>query len=396
MADVKRADATSGLTSTKDWPCDMEPTLQKAVEASPHKGQANRELGQFYLAHDQPAKAIPLLQRAVQLDNKDYAASKALGIAWLRNGQFEEAHKQFSALVDVGGEASAQAQGQAHERAEIYQLLAHSDEGLGMFKEAAEDYRKASLEEPSEQSVFGIGYELVLAGSAADALVVFQDGKQKYAQSVSLRIGIGTAQFLLGHASDALRNFLEASDLDPSDARPYPLVAAASGVASDQSERVLATLKRFLDLNPGNPLANYLYALILSRDGTHADTRRIEGLLKNAIHLDPRLAKAHLQLADLYAERGDYQEAIPEYETAARVAPDLSETHYRLAIAYKRMGRSGQSAREMQIFQQQKTKQSTATGNDGIDLAQFISVMDAPSESSVPQTTCAAPVQSRP
>ncbi|MGA7317906.1 MAG: tetratricopeptide repeat protein, partial [Silvibacterium sp.] len=131
---------------------------------------------------------------------------------------------------------------------------------------------------------------------------------------------------------------------------------------------------------PDSATANYYYAVILSREqnaGTEVDETQIKTLLNRAIQMDPDLAKAHLQLADVYAQRNEYSDAVREYESAVRLSPDLSEAHHRLAMAYQRTGHSDQSAREMQIFQQLKAQQKAATGEPTVDIAQFISVMDA-------------------
>jgi predicted Zn-dependent protease len=227
----------------------------------------------------------------------------------------------------------------------------------------------------------------MLAGTPADAVPVFQAGLRRYPQSIPLRIGIGTAQFLVGHSSEAVHTLLDAADSDPADPRPYPFLAAASGLSADEHDRVRESFKRFAIREPGNATANYLYAVVLSRDTANADNSAIEALLKRAIRLDPSLAKAHLKLADLYAQRNDDADAIPEYHAAIRLAPEMSEAHYRLAKASKRIGHADESVREMQIFQQQKAKPSS---DDGIDIAQFISVMDAPSQHAGAELQCPA------
>jgi predicted Zn-dependent protease len=373
MADVTRTDRNFGTSTLKDWPCSLEPELEEAIAAHPNQAEANRRLGQFYVAHDQPSRAIPLLRRAVQIDGTDYAASRDLAIAFMQGGQFDEARKLLTALAE------------RHNEAEVHQLLARADEGSGIFPQAAQEYRTANKEQPSEESLFGVGYELVLSGSVADALTVFEAGERNYPRSILLKVGAGTAQFLLSHPADAVRSFLEVTDLDPADPRPYAFLAAASGISRDEAERVRNSFKRYLNRAPDSAAANYFYALVLSRDNADTDASREETLLKRAIQLDPGMAKAHLLLADIYGRRNDYADAVPEYESAVRLAPALSEAHYRLAIALKRAGRAQKSEQEMQLFRQAKEKQS---GNVDIDIAQFVSVIDTPAQRNNAETQC--------
>src|ERR1035437_2156483 len=66
IADMKRTDRRTYKADAKDWPCVLEPELREAVSEHPEKEEPIRRLGQFYAAHGQPARAIPLLKRALQ------------------------------------------------------------------------------------------------------------------------------------------------------------------------------------------------------------------------------------------------------------------------------------------------------------------------------------------
>ncbi len=378
IADIKRTDKSFGASAAKDFPCGLETELRSAVAEFPDQANPNLRLGEFYVVHDQPAQAIPFLKRSLEIDGTNDDASRELAIAFLQSGEFENARKTLSPLEN------------RDTTPEAHQLLARAAEGSGMFQQAAQEYRAAYNMESSEESLFGEGYELILAGSPAEGNIAFEAGVKRYPQSIALRVGAGTAQFLLGNTSTALRCFLDAADIDPTDPRPYPFVASASGISHDEEERVRNSFKRYLDRKPDSGLANYFYALALSRESGGVDAGRIETLLKRAIQLDPNLAKAHLQLADLYAQRDDYADAVPEYEAAVRLAQGLNEVHYRLAMAYKHIGRTEQSAREMEIFQLSKQRQAEANAGQGIDIAQFISVMDAPHRPGNQEIQCPA------
>jgi cytochrome c-type biogenesis protein CcmH/NrfG len=149
---------------------------------------------------------------------------------------------------------------------------------------------------------------------------------------------------------------------------------------------VRASFKRYLESSPDRADANYFYASELAREDAGTDDDRIEHLLKRAIQLDPTFAKAYLLLGDVYAQRGDYASAAPEYEAAVRLGGDLDEAHYRLALAYEHTGHLDQSAREMEVFRLSKNRQST--GSAGVDLAQFISVMKKPQQLLSVDTRC--------
>jgi tetratricopeptide (TPR) repeat protein len=378
IADIRRTDRSFSISAAKEWPCNLEPELRRAVAEQPDQADANRRLGQFYVAHEQPAKAIPLLKRALQIDSGDYAASRQLAVALLQSGDFESARKTLTSPAEQ------------HSDPELHQLLARADEGSGMFLQAAQEYRSANDEEPSEESLFGMGYELILAGSVADGIAAFETGVREYPRSIPLRIGAGTALFLSGKTSAGLHLLLDATDIDPDDPRPYSFLAGASAASNEESDRVRSSFKRFLDHNPGSANANYYFALALLRAPSPDGTDRIEALLKRAVQIDPNLAQAHLQLGEIYAQRDDYEDAVPEFEAAVRLDQNLGEAHYRLSMAYRHTGRTQQAAREMEIFRLSKAGDAGGSGAQGIDLSQFISVMGDPNQHIAQETECPA------
>jgi tetratricopeptide (TPR) repeat protein len=377
IADVRRM-GTSTEILVKDFPCVREPELLKAVEQTPNQ-ENDRKLGEFYIVHGQLDKGIVYLTEAWRIDPTDYRTSSELGAALLRNAQFEDARKLFGSTLEH------------HDLPEVHQRLAQAEEGSGKFEQAAQEYRKAQTEQPSEDNLFGVGYELLLAGQPADALIVYREGTDKYPQSVRMRIGKGTAQFLLGRAAESIRTFLETTDMAPHDPRTYPFLAAATGASSEEQTRVTDSFRRFLELAPENAAANYFYGLALSRVVAGENAARIVSLLQTAIRIDPTLSKAHLLLANTYASRNNYLDAIPEYEAAIRLDSKLSEAHFRLAIAYKRTGRSEDSAHEQRAFQAIKNvEESMESTTSKSDLSQFISVMNTTSQHVEAAEVCAA------
>jgi len=216
-----------------------------------------------------------------------------------------------------------------------------------------------------------VGYELILAGLPKDAERAFQTGATRYPQSIQLLIGLGSTQFLEGRALESIQTLLRAVDLNPVDPRPYPFLAEASGVSSDDAGRVHGAMEHYLSIAPNDPRASYYFALNLLHE-PGANDAHSESLLKHAILLDPNFADAHFQLGVLYGRRGDYQSAAHELETAIRLSPGLKEAHYRLAIVYREIGHRDLAATEMQRFRE--LQGSSATQKASID--QFISVFD--------------------
>jgi tetratricopeptide (TPR) repeat protein len=374
IAQIK-AQPNVGTSTVKDWPCSLEPELLKTAAEHPDQVETNRRAGDYYAAHDQPAKAIPFFKQALSIDPADYGATRGLAVSWLQSGDFENARKLLISFT------------QYHPSAEMHQLLARAYQGSGLFREAAAECRVANRAQPSEENLFGAGYEFILAGSLSDALAELQLGMERYPRSISIQIGASTAEFLQGKTSEALRSLLRAADIDPADPRPYPFIDSASSSSAERALQVQECFKRYLDRDPASAAANYYYAKSLLAQGV-PDTVHVETLLKRAIQLDPSLASAHLQLADLYAQRNNDHDAIVEYQTAIRLAPERGEAHYRLARALKRAGKDDESAREMKVFLSQKWH---IDADPKIHLDRLMSTIGQAESRSNPDVRCPAP-----
>jgi len=377
IADIKRTgnDATMPAMSTS---CGLEPALLRDVQQRPESVAAHLKLGEFYLAHGQGAKAVPLLEHAQTLDGNDQEVLAQLADAYLRTGRFEAARQLLT---------SAKVQ----ESPAMYRLLARADEGAGRFSDASHAYQLAAGGDPSEENLFGVAYELILAGLPRDAEQAFAAAVKRVPRSIQLRIGLGSAQFLLGHTAEAIRTLLQAVEMDPADPRAYSFLLSAASTAHDEAEQVQAAFERFLTLAPENPRASYYLALVMLHQPAAYEVtrrRRIEGLLKHAILLDPNLADAHLQLGVLYAREGEYEPAAHELEQEIRISPDSKEAHYRLALAYRQLGQLDASAKQMQLFRELQAQSPAAKVGMGVDVDQFISVLGKPSPVAGGESLC--------
>jgi tetratricopeptide (TPR) repeat protein len=373
VADIERTGNNSTTPTNISEPCALEPALKKDVADKPESAEAHLRLGEFYLAHGQLAKAIPLLERARSMNQNDLETLEELAQAYLQGERFDAAKHLLTPLPAVQNAAS------------LHRLLARANEGLGTFSQASQDYQVAANQQPSEQNLFGVGYELILAGLPQDAARAFTAGLNRYPDSMQLMIGLGSAQFLEGRPPQSVQTLLHAVALDPSDPRPYPFLAQAAGVSSEDAERVHAAFENYLSLEPNNASALYYRALDLM-PARAANDRRIEVLLEHASVLDPGLVDAHYQLAVLYASRGDYQHAAQELKTVIKLSPDNREAHYRLAVAYRRTGHTDLAEIEMQRF---RTAQDPVKAGPDVSIYKFISVLDTPASVDQHERACA-------
>ncbi len=344
-----------------------EAEFKKAAELEPQNFDANHNLGEFYVRAGKLNAAILYLKKAQSLDPSSYPNGYDLALAHLETGSLAEARRQIQALI------------QQQDTAELHNLLGEVEEKAGEFVAAASEYERAAHIEPSEKNIFDWGSELLLHQTIEPATEVFKRGVERYPRSAKLNVGLGIAFYARGQYDDAVKALSLATDLAPTDARPYLFLAKAYNVSNTQVSEVISRLRRFVELEPHDARARYYYALALwkghrSRD-VPVNLDEIESLLKSAMALDPGFADAHLQLGILYADKRKYPDAIEEYRQAIKLWPDLAEAHYRLGQVLVRVGEKARAQEALEVYSLLHQQQVAETEKQRQEIQQFIYTM---------------------
>ena len=309
------------LAASRRWPC-AGPAVARAG-ASPAAGRgrpssaarsrrsrrtpdsfdAHHTLGEFYLQAGSCTAAIPHLERARALDPAHYANGYDLALAYLETGALDAARQQARRMLE------------AKETAELFNLLGDVDARADDYVAAAVGYQRAAHLAPTEEHLFDWGDNLLRLRAYDDAVDVFTASIRRHPASARLHIGLGIAQYSRGRHEDAVTSFCAAADLAPADPRPYTFLGEMYGVSPAQSDEITRRLARFVELTPTDANGQYYYAMALWRapapaTGDGPDLARVEALLRKAMALDARHAKARVQLGILLSEQRRWREAI--------------------------------------------------------------------------------------
>jgi len=253
---------------------------------------------------------------------------------------------------------------QQGETAQLHHLLGKVEENDGDFVAAAQHYERAAKLEATEGNIFDWGTALLLQEAYQAAHEAFVQGVEHYPRSSKLHLGLGVALYLQGVYDAAVKAFMLASDLAPSDPRPYLFLAEVySGPSAADSDEVKRRLSSFVQLQPQNGLAHYYYAMSLWKDFRQHDRQAnlddIESLLRRALYLDPGLADAHMQLGMVLEERQKPLEAVAEYEQAINLQPYLAAAHYHLGQLYIRTGKKELGGEELALYERLRKQEAT-------------------------------------
>jgi tetratricopeptide (TPR) repeat protein len=267
-----------------------------------------------------------------------------------------------------------------------HRVVGDRAEASGDAVAAEHEYEEAVRLNPSEENYFAWGAELLLHRAIKPAAGVFTKGTAAHPKSRRMLAGLGAALYAGGDYANAARRVCEASDLQPADPAPYLFLGKMEKAGPDPLACAAEKLARFAHDQPANALANYYLAVAIwkraQRNENPEYLRKCESLVQKAIAADPKLTEAYVQLGMVHAARADFRRAIEAYKKAIEVNPQSSEGHYRLGLAYKRVGEEGKSEHEMELYKQADKNETAAVEQQRREIRQFvITLKDQPQES---------------
>ncbi len=131
---------------------------------------------------------------------------------------------------------------------------------------------------------------------------------------------------------------------------PYDLAmhALARGQFTDALERLDAILEDETLAAEQRAAATNKRGVALVSLHREAEARRA---FEEALEIKPRYAPALVNIANLHLEAGEIEIAVARYEAAIAADDTYGPAHHNLAVAYKRLGRTADSVRELRRAQ---------------------------------------------
>jgi|HubBroStandDraft_6_1064221.scaffolds.fasta_scaffold23060_2 tetratricopeptide (TPR) repeat protein len=332
-----------------------------------------------YFGLQQPEKAGVEIQAMLQVAEKQPDLVPELAEFFLVHGDFKSSQQLLSL---------AQAKQLATDRFLID--LARTQAGLGQLNEAQNTLESVLARTPDSLDA------LVAAGQVAKQQSDWAAAEEAFSLAAKLApdrpdilYGLASAQLYGNQTTSALKTAQKLHSLTPEDLRStYLLALALFGVKqweeakpfaeqvltahSDDremnlvladiafnDERNLPVARRHVDIclksNPEDPGALYYLGMIQKMEGDV--TGAIKSLSKSVTG-NARNADAQGALGALYLQAGNVQGAMQALEQAVLLAPEESQNHYQLALAYSRANARDKAKAQLEIYQQMKTKEA--------------------------------------
>jgi Tfp pilus assembly protein PilF len=250
------------------------------------------------------------------------------------------------------------------------------DEKLGDPLGAVRAFERAVKEDPSQENYFAWGTELLQHRAIWQAKDVFEAGVKAHPHSVRLLTALGTALFSAALYDDAAQALCDASDLDTKDVEPYLFMGKVEIASPNPLPCIETKLERFEQQEPTNALANYYYAMAYwKQHGKSSDAEtvgRVETLLTRAVKDDPKCSSAYLQLGVIEASQSNFQKASEFYRKAIDADSQSTEAHFRLGVAYDRLGEKDKAAEEFKLHDDLQKQTAAAVDRQRREVKQFL------------------------
>ncbi len=236
----------------------VSPATAQTVASKADRSIAQAELGRTYLQEGSLESAILVLNKAVELDRRNWSAWTFLGLALAEKGRPEQAERAFKKAIHL-----------ADERAEP-----HLNYGLFLFSqdrvdEAIEQYQAAIDDLTYRRPSFvlnNLGFALYSQGEHDRAITTLSEAVRRAPNLCPARFNLGLAQAAKGDSLAAIDSFESLNELcgeQPGTQLQLGILLLEQG-RTDEAE---AILRRVLVLAPGTQLSEQAESLLASLEG---------------------------------------------------------------------------------------------------------------------------------
>ena len=280
---------------------------------------------------------------------------------------------------DAAALKSSSAAGSANSEADAHRILGDEKEDAGDPVAAEHEYELAAKLDPSEQNYFSWGAELLLHRAGLPAVDVLTKATALHPKSQRMIEALGAAFYANGQYTEAAQQMCRAAELNPDDPEPYLFLGRIETGAKDSFPCSEEALRKFVSEQPKNADANFYYGLVLfknaRRSQREADFKRAESTFQNALASRPSFGEVYVQLGLLYNAQGQKDAALREFQDASRVAPHLTDAHYQLSLAYRRVGDSAKADEEMKKYEDLHRAEEAALEKERKEMKQFVTIL---------------------
>ena len=320
--------------------------FREALRLNPNSAEAYANLGLIAFARTRYAEAAPSLRTALKLMPSLSSAQAYLGLSEVRLGRARAAvpllQGAFSRLQD--------AQLKTRVGLELVRIHVEAKE----FRPAVDVIRTLQRTGPADPDVLYTAYRLhsELAAQALATLV------QVAPQSARVHQVLAQALESQDDVVGAIAQYRKVLEIDPQLLGLHSELGRLILVISQQEPARQQAQKEFeaeLALNPTDANSEYELGGIY---WLRSDLEQAAQHYTRALDFQPDFVDAHIALGRVLVAQGELEKALRHFLEAVRWDPRSDTARYRLAQAYRKLGRTQEADREREAFQQLRESQA--------------------------------------
>jgi tetratricopeptide (TPR) repeat protein len=289
------------------------------------------------LASEKQYRAAQLeLEQANALQPETLEILYNLGQAYLRTAEYPKAELVLHRALKLKSDSPET----LYWLAQVYQEQNRSVDALDLLVAAHK------LAPQNADIIFLLARVSMTQNYFEDAIPLLESGLKIAPQRADLRAALGESYFMSGKAEKAIEEFKALIELDPS-ARSYAFMGLSYRHLG-QFDEARKYFEAGLRQDPHNASCLFNLGYIEERQGNHA---RAEELFEAALHANPNLSEALLELANLRIASKKFQEAADFLRRYVKVSREPAAGYYKLAMVERSLHQLDAAQRDLRVFQ---------------------------------------------
>jgi tetratricopeptide (TPR) repeat protein len=310
-------------------PTDAAAYYNRALQLNPKLASIHRHLGEVYLAMDDTDRALSQFEAAVAEQPSDSDSLRLLGMLYVRKEQFARAIPYLNKVLQIGDKSKV--------TAEVQALL-----GAALFKTnqqaLAQEHLRIALEQfpNNEEANRQLGDIYFDQGLYAEAKSNYERVLAHGQGTFEVYEHLGRIHSSRKEYSKAAHYFNSALAIKNSDAETLKNLGVAH-FHQRQYKDAISCFNKALAADP-NLAEPYFFLGDLARwQGKEAEAIRNYQM---AIKIDTNYSDAHYRLGNLYLKKDQLQQAIIQFQAGLKNAPHDPKLSYALRQATQSQGKA--------------------------------------------------------
>lgn len=332
---------------------EAEAAWRRYLKDHPTSPEPYAHIGLLEARQERYKEAVPFYRKALAMNPTIPGLRMNLGLALFKGGELKQAIAEFEPLLAKQPSDSAESQ-------RLTILIGMARYGLAEYAEAVPYLKQAAANDAQN-----LPLRMTLAHSCLWSKQ-YQCVLDTYHEILMLGAESAEADMLAGEALDAMKKTFDAIQQFRAAVKADPkLQGAHFGLGyllwtQKQFTEAASEFQAELAINPDHAQSMaYLADIDLQKQNTDAALP----LLEKAIHYDPGIEQAHLDLGILYADAGRSEDAQRELMEAGKLDPGDVNVHWRLGRLYRSMGKTDEAKAEFSKANQINKKADDALLN---------------------------------